>query len=33
MKDYYFRAEHLSVGYQGKTVIENIEFGIRKGKF
>ena len=32
MKDYYFRAESLSVGYQGKTVIEKIKFGIKKGE-
>lgn len=32
MADYYFQAEHLSVGYQGNPVIENIKFGIRKGE-
>lgn len=32
MADYYFRAEGLAVGYQGKPVIKNISFGIEKGE-
>jgi len=32
MTDYYFKAERLSVGYQGMPVIENISFGIEKGE-
>lgn len=30
--DYYFKTERMSVGYQGKTLIENIEIGLNKGE-
>ncbi len=29
---YYFKTEQMSVGYQGKTLIQNIEIGINKGE-
>ncbi len=32
MSDYYFRTEGLTVGYDGKPLIKNIELGIRKGE-
>lgn len=32
MEDYYFKAEGVSVGYQGKPVIEEISFGIKRGE-
>ena len=30
--DYYLKTEHLSVGYQGKVLIENIEIALHKGE-
>ena len=30
--EYYFSAEHLSVGYDGVPLIENIEIGVKKGE-
>lgn len=30
--DYYFRTEKMSVGYQGKPLIQNIEIGLQKGE-
>ena len=30
--EYYFSAEHLSVGYDGIPLIENIEIGVKKGE-
>ncbi len=32
MSDYYFRTDDLSVGYNGKTLIHDIEIGIRPGE-
>lgn len=32
MADYFFRVQHLAVGYQGTPVIEDISFGIKKGE-
>lgn len=30
--DFYFQTEQMSVGYQGKPLIKNIEIGLRKGE-
>lgn len=30
--EYYFKAEQMSVGYQGKPLIRNIEIGLNKGE-
>ena len=30
--DYYFRTQQLSVGYQGKALIKNMEIGLNKGE-
>lgn len=30
--EYYFKAEQMSVGYQGKPLIRNIEIGLHKGE-
>ena len=32
MKEYYFKTEKLSVGYDGKPLIENVEFALKKGE-
>lgn len=32
MKEYYFKTEKLSVGYDGKPLIENVEFSLKKGE-
>lgn len=32
MADYYFKMDHLSVGYNGKAVINDINIGINKGE-
>ena len=32
MADYYFNLDHLTVGYNGKPLIKDIEIGINKGE-
>ncbi|MCD8154286.1 MAG: ABC transporter ATP-binding protein [Clostridiales bacterium] len=32
MKEYFFHTEHLSVGYDGRPLIENIEIGLQRGQ-
>ena len=32
MGDYYFHLDHLSVGYNGKALINDIRIGINKGE-
>ena len=30
--EYYFKTEQMSVGYQGKPLIQDIEIGLNKGE-
>ena len=32
MADYYFKMDDMAVGYQGKTLIHDINIGIDKGE-
>lgn len=32
MEEYYFQTEHLTVGYDGRPVVQNIEVSIKKGQ-